>query len=53
MTDLNCVDSFWESNLLYLHFFPARALPFKIPSVLHRRLDRKLGFMIYATVRKS
>lgn len=36
----------------YLHFFPARALPFKIPAVLHRWLDKHLGFMIYATLQK-
>lgn len=36
----------------YLHFFPARALPFKIPSFLHKWLDRNLGFMIYASVRR-
>lgn len=36
----------------YLHFFPARALPFRIPGALHRWLDRNLGFMIYASVRK-
>ena len=36
----------------YLHFFPARTLPFKIPRRLHRWLDRHLGFMIYATVQK-
>jgi SAM-dependent methyltransferase len=37
----------------YLHFFPARALPFQVPRALHRWLDRNLGFMIYATVRKA
>jgi SAM-dependent methyltransferase len=37
----------------YLHFFPARALPFKLPGALHRWLDRNLGFMIYATLRKA
>lgn len=37
----------------YLHFFPARALPFKLPSVIHRWLDRNFGFMIYANVRKA
>ena len=37
----------------YLHFFPARSLPFKIPRPLHRWLDRNLGFMIYASVRKG
>jgi ubiquinone/menaquinone biosynthesis C-methylase UbiE len=36
----------------YLHFFPARALPFRIPKALHRWLDRRLGFMIYASLRK-
>lgn len=36
----------------YLHFFPARALPFKLPHALHRWLDRHLGFMIYATLQK-
>ena len=36
----------------FLHFFPARALPMRIPSWLHRWLDGHLGFMIYATVRK-
>lgn len=37
----------------YLHFFPARALPFGVPKVLHRWLDRHLGFMIFATVEKA
>ena len=41
-----------EVQETYLHFFPARALPFRIPTSLHRWLDRNLGFMIYATVRK-
>jgi 2-polyprenyl-3-methyl-5-hydroxy-6-metoxy-1,4-benzoquinol methylase len=36
----------------YLHFFPARALPFKIPRRIHRWMDRNLGFMIYASLRK-
>jgi SAM-dependent methyltransferase len=36
----------------YLHFFPARAIPFRIPKIFHRWLDRNLGFMIYASVRK-
>ena len=36
----------------YQHFFPARALPFKLPLALHHWLDRHLGFMIYATLKK-
>lgn len=42
----------FEVQETYLHFFPARALPFRIPTGLHRWFDRYLGFMIYATVRK-
>jgi 2-polyprenyl-3-methyl-5-hydroxy-6-metoxy-1,4-benzoquinol methylase len=37
----------------YLHFFPARSLPFKIPQFIHEFLDKRLGFMIYATLRKK
>ena len=36
----------------YLHYFPARALPFGLPVWLRRWLDAHLGFMIYASVRK-
>jgi 2-polyprenyl-3-methyl-5-hydroxy-6-metoxy-1,4-benzoquinol methylase len=36
----------------YLHFFPARVLPFRLPRSVHRWLDAHLGFMIYASVRK-
>lgn len=36
----------------YLHFFPARALPLRLPAPLHRWLDKHLGFMIYATIQK-
>lgn len=36
----------------FLHFFPARSLPFRLPKRLHKWLDQRLGFMIYASVRK-
>jgi 2-polyprenyl-3-methyl-5-hydroxy-6-metoxy-1,4-benzoquinol methylase len=36
----------------FLHFFPARSLPFKIPHTLHRWLDKHMGFMIYTTLQK-
>ena len=42
----------FEVEETYLHFFPARTLPFKIPSFIHKWLDKNIGFMIYATVRK-
>jgi 2-polyprenyl-3-methyl-5-hydroxy-6-metoxy-1,4-benzoquinol methylase len=37
---------------IYQHFFPARAIPFRIPLKLHQWLDQHLGFMIYASVRR-
>lgn len=36
----------------FLHFFPARALPVRLPKGLHRWLDRRVGFLIYARLRK-
>jgi SAM-dependent methyltransferase len=42
----------FEVQETYLHYFPARALPFKIPKKLHTWLDKNTGFMIYATVKK-
>jgi hypothetical protein len=37
---------------IYYHFFPARSLPVRIPKAVHRILDARLPFMIYANVRK-
>lgn len=37
---------------MYLHFFPARSLPFRIPRALHKFLDKNFGFMVYASLRK-
>lgn len=37
---------------IYYHLFPARSLPFRIPRRVHRWLDRRLGFLIYANMRK-
>lgn len=37
----------------FLHFFPARSLPFKIPVFIHKWLDKNLGFMIYAKLKKK
>lgn len=36
----------------FLHFFPARTLPFRIPSFLHKWCDRHHGFLIYASLVK-
>jgi 2-polyprenyl-3-methyl-5-hydroxy-6-metoxy-1,4-benzoquinol methylase len=42
----------FEVRETFLHFFPARALPIKIPNRIHRKLDKDLGFLIYATLMK-
>ena len=52
-TFVKMLNPYFEVQETYLHFFPARALPFKIPKFLHRWLDRNLGFMIYATLKKK
>ncbi len=38
---------------IFYHLFPARSLPFPIPRLIHRILDKKLPFMICAKVTKS
>lgn len=37
---------------VFYHFFPARSLPIRIHSRLHRFLDEKFGFMIFAKCKK-
>jgi SAM-dependent methyltransferase len=43
---------YFEIDEIYYHFFPARSLPVRIPKLVHRILDARLPFMIYANVRK-
>lgn len=50
---ISMLSPYFEIEETYLHFFPARSLPFKIPKFLHRILDKRFGFMIYATLRKK
>jgi SAM-dependent methyltransferase len=49
---INMLTPYFEIDDVYLHFFPARALPFPLPDSIHRFLDRALGFMIFANVTK-
>lgn len=42
----------FEIEEIFFHFFPARSLPFRIPGWLHRILDERFGFMIFAKCRK-
>jgi len=43
---------YFEVRETFLHFFPARAMPVRIPHALHKVLDRQRGFLIYANVVK-
>lgn len=47
------LSKYFEIEEFYLHFFPARTLPFKVPKGFHRFLDKHFGFMIYATLKKA
>lgn len=46
------VEPYFEIEETFLHFFPARSLPFPIPKVLHGAFDRHMGFLIYMSLRK-
>lgn len=47
------VQPYFQVEDCYRHFFPARALPFKIPRFLHRFLDKSMGFMIYVNLKRK
>jgi 2-polyprenyl-3-methyl-5-hydroxy-6-metoxy-1,4-benzoquinol methylase len=46
------VTPWFEVEDVFFHFFPARALPFRMPRKAHRALDRHMGFLIFANLRK-
>ena len=50
---IDLLSTYFEIEETYLHFFPARALPFGISRTLHRFFDKRFCFMIYATLRKK
>lgn len=43
---------YFEVQEIFLHLFPMRMLPCKIPTQIHRLLDRSVGFLMYANVKK-
>ena len=49
---LELVEPYFTVENVYLNFFPARSLPFKLPRFLHRFLSRNLGFMIHMNLKK-
>lgn len=46
------LEPYFKVEEVYFHYFPARALPFQIPRMLHLWLDENLPFLIYASLRK-
>lgn len=50
---LGMVDEYFIVDKVFLEFFPARSLPFKIPKFLHRFLYRNCGFMIFLNLRRK
>lgn len=50
---IQMISPYFEIKQMFIHFFPSRTLPFRLPKKLHRILDRKFGFMIYATLKKQ
>lgn len=50
---IELLSPYFDVEETFLHFFPSRSLPFKLPAVMRRLLDKNLGFLIYATVKKK
>lgn len=50
---LSMIPDDMEVEDVFLNFFPARSLPFKIPKGFHRYLSRNMGFMIHLSLRKK
>ena len=50
---LDLVEKYFYVDDVFLHFFPARSLPFKIPKFLHKLLSKNMGFLIYLNLRKK
>lgn len=50
---MNLMEPYFERRNVFYHFFPARALPFKLPGFMHRYLDKHLPFMIFVRLIKK
>lgn len=49
---MRMLEPYFYIKEMYLHFFPARTFPFKLPKWIHKIFDRYAGFLIYATLAK-
>jgi len=47
------VEKYFYVDEVFLNFFPARSLPFKVPNFLHQFLSKNMGFMIHLNLRKK
>ena len=43
---------YFAITAMYVHFFPVRMFPFRVPSSVHRWLDRTMGFLQYINIKK-
>ncbi|WP_323594874.1 class I SAM-dependent methyltransferase [Aliarcobacter butzleri] len=50
---IKLVEKYFYVDKVFLNFFPARSLPFKIPLFLHRFLSKNMGFMIHLNLRRK
>ncbi|WP_435166711.1 class I SAM-dependent methyltransferase [Candidatus Pelagibacter bacterium nBUS_28] len=50
---IKMLEKYFIIDEINLHFFPTRIFPFKIPLLIKKYLDKHLGFMIYASIRKK
>lgn len=49
---MNLLGHEFQIDDIYFHFFPKRALSPNLPKSIHKFLDRRMPFMIYANVKK-
>lgn len=50
---IKLVEEYFEVEKVFLNYFPARSLPFKIPNFFHRFLSKHFGFMIHLNLKKK
>lgn len=49
---IEMLSPYFEIQDIWIYFFPARTLPFPLPKFIHKILDKSVGFMIMAKLKK-
>jgi len=49
----NLLEEKFEIDSFFKHYFPVRVLPFQIPLLIHKFLDKNFGLMIFVICRKK